>query len=93
MQDEILKKLSIEDLERVNAYGKDLIRGLQIIRSFPQGVTVFGSARLPQDSKYCQMAFELGHELAANGHAVITGGGPGIRNWWARDWSKYYFGT
>ncbi len=78
MQDEILKKLSIEDLERVNAYGKDLIRGLQIIRSFPQGVTVFGSARLPQDSKYCQMAFELGHELAANGHAVITGGGPGI---------------
>ena len=75
---ELLKKLSIEDLERANAYAKDLTMGLQTIRSFPQGVTIFGSARLPQDSKYCQMAKELGGELAKNGHAVVTGGGPGI---------------
>ncbi len=77
-EEELLKKLSIADLERANAYAKDLVRGLQIVRSFPQGVTVFGSARLPQDDKYCKMAFELGHLLAENGHAVITGGGPGI---------------
>lgn len=75
---ELLKKLSIADLERANAYAKDLSMGLQIVRSFPQGVTVFGSARLPQDSKYCQMAYELGGLLAKNGHAVVTGGGPGI---------------
>lgn len=78
LQDELLKRLTIEDLERANAYAKDLSRGLQIVRSLPQGVTVFGSARLPQDSKYCKMAFKLGHLLAENGHAVITGGGPGI---------------
>ncbi len=76
--EELLKKLSIADLERANAYAKDLGRGLQSVRSFPQGVTVFGSARLAQDSKYCKKAFELGHLLAENGHAVITGGGPGI---------------
>ena len=76
--EELLKKLSIEDLERANAYAKDLTRGLQIVRSFPQGVTIFGSARLPQDDKYCQMAYKLGGMLAQNGHAVITGGGPGI---------------
>ncbi|MBR2795842.1 TIGR00730 family Rossman fold protein [Candidatus Saccharibacteria bacterium] len=75
---ELLKKLSIADLERANAYAKDLTRGLQIVRSFPQGVTIFGSARLPQENKYCKMAFELGRLLAENGHAVITGGGPGI---------------
>lgn len=75
---ELLKKLSIADLERANAYAKDLSQGLQIVRSFPSGVTVFGSARLPQDHKYCKMAFKLGHLLAENGHAVITGGGPGI---------------
>lgn len=75
---ELMQKLSIADLERANAYAKDLTRGLQIVRSFPQGVTIFGSARLPQDHKYCQMAFSLGHLLAENGHAVITGGGPGI---------------
>lgn len=75
---ELLKKLSIEDLERANAYAKDLTMGLQIIRSFPQGVTIFGSARLPQDQKYCKMAYKLGGLLAKNGHAVVTGGGPGI---------------
>ncbi len=75
---EILKKISIADLERANAYSKDLLAGLQTVRSFPQGVTIFGSARLPQDHKYCQMAFELGRRLAENGHAVVTGGGPGI---------------
>lgn len=78
VEEEILKKLSIADLERANAYSKDLIQGLRIVRSFPQGVTIFGSARLPQDDKYCKMAYELGGMLAKNGHAVVTGGGPGI---------------
>lgn len=78
VEEELLKKLSIADLERANAYAKDLGMGLQIVRSFPQGVTVFGSARLPQDNIFCQMAYELGGLLAKNGHAVVTGGGPGI---------------
>jgi uncharacterized protein (TIGR00730 family) len=77
-EEELLKKLSIADLERANAYAKDLGQGLQIVRSFPQGVTIFGSARLPQDDKFCKMAYKLGGLLAKNGHAVITGGGPGI---------------
>ena len=77
-EEELLRKLSIADIERANAYAKDLGHGLQIVRSFPQGVTIFGSARLPQDNKYCKKAYQLGGELAKNGHAVITGGGPGI---------------
>ena len=77
-EEELLKKLSIADLERANAYAKDLGRGLQIVRSFPQGVTIFGSARLSQDDKYCKLAYNLGKRLAENGHAVINGGGPGI---------------
>ena len=74
-EEELIKKLTIEDLERINAYSKDLATGLRMVRSFPQGVTIFGSARLSQD---CQMAAELGAMLAKNGHAVVTGGGPGI---------------
>lgn len=77
-QEDLIRKLTIEDLERANAYAKDLVAGLQTVRSLPQGVTIFGSARLPQDNVYCKKAFELGHLLAENGHAVITGGGPGI---------------
>ncbi len=66
------------DKERAQAYAKDLGRGLKIVRTFPQGVTIFGSARLKEDDFYCKKARELGRLLAENGHAVITGGGPGI---------------
>lgn len=77
-EEELLKKLSIADIERANAYAKDLGRGLRTVRSFEQGVTIFGSARLVQDNKYCKMAHKLGGLLAENKHTVITGGGPGI---------------
>ncbi len=77
-EEELLKKLSIADLERADAYARDLGRGLQKVRSFAQGVTIFGSARLSQDNKYCKMAYDLGRLLAENGHAVVPGGGPGI---------------
>lgn len=78
LDEEMLKQLEEADIVRAKAYANDLERGLKIVRTFPQGVTVFGSARLPQDNKYCKKARELGQLLAQNGHAVITGGGPGI---------------
>ncbi|MBI9081995.1 MAG: TIGR00730 family Rossman fold protein [Desulfobacterales bacterium] len=41
-------------------------------------VTVFGSARTPETAPLYQMARQLGRELVAAGHMVITGGGAGI---------------
>lgn len=41
-------------------------------------VTVFGGARLKQDSPYAQQAHELAHKLIKQDISVITGGGPGI---------------
>ena len=38
-------------------------------------VTVFGSARTPQDHKYYQQAENLGRMLAESGYGVLTGGG------------------
>ncbi len=67
-----------EDVKRSLKYAHDLGRGLKILRTFSQGVTVFGSARVSEDSKYYIKARELGKLLAENGHSVITGGGPGI---------------
>ena len=78
LDEKILAQLEAADIERAKAYANDLERGLKIVRTYPQGVTIFGSARLPQDNKYCKKARELGQLLAQNGHAVITGGGPGI---------------
>ncbi len=78
LDEKILAQLEAADIERAKAYANDLERGLKIVRTYPQGVTIFGSARLPQDNKYCKKARELGQLLVQNGHAVITGGGPGI---------------
>lgn len=78
LDEKILSQLEAADVERAKAYANDLERGLKIVRTYPQGVTIFGSARLSQDNKYCKKARELGQMLAQNGHAVITGGGPGI---------------
>ncbi len=70
--------ISPEDLERSLAYAKDLMSGLKILRTFSQGVTIFGSARVSETNKYYKATRTLGQLLAQNGHTVITGGGPGI---------------
>jgi len=66
------------DVERSLRYAKDLENGLDKIRTYPQGVTVFGSARIQTNSKWYKLAENLGAELAYHGHPVITGGGPAI---------------
>ncbi len=71
-------KLNEEDVDRSLRYAKDLEQGLAKIRTFSQGVAIFGSARLAQNSKWCKLARKLGFLLAQNGHPVITGGGPSI---------------
>lgn len=77
--DEIAQnKLNPEDVERSLRYAKDLEQGLAKIRTYSQGVSIFGSARLPMDGKWCKLAEQLGYKLAQNGHPVITGGGPSI---------------
>lgn len=83
--DEIVKRMAKDfqnipeaDRERAVRYAADLGRGLKLVRTYPQGVTVYGSARVCEDNKYYKAARKLGNLLAQNGHAVITGGGPGI---------------
>jgi uncharacterized protein (TIGR00730 family) len=41
-------------------------------------VTIFGSARIREDSPYYQAAVEVGRRFAEAGFTVVTGGGPGI---------------
>ena len=71
-------KLDKEDVRRSLAYAKDLEQGLSKLRTFSQGVSIFGSARLSEKGKYRRLAEELGRKLAQNGHTAITGGGPSI---------------
>jgi len=56
----------------------EFVEGYQFLSGLKKEVTIFGSARLPANSKYYQIAEKLGHLLGKGGFTTITGGGPGI---------------
>ena len=72
------EQMTPDDDRRFARYTRDLVFGLETIKQFPQGVTIFGSARFHSTNKYYQAAYELGAKLAQHNHTVTTGGGPGI---------------
>jgi uncharacterized protein (TIGR00730 family) len=72
----------------IEAMAEDSWRMFRILGEFAQGfeemadvdkaVTVFGSARLREGDPYFDLAVRLTADLAMQGYAVVTGGGPGI---------------
>jgi uncharacterized protein (TIGR00730 family) len=57
---------------------REFIRGFRTLHFVGPCVSVFGSARFPEDHPYYQLAREVGAATARLGFTVITGGGPGI---------------
>lgn len=66
------------DLESAVRVFLEFLRGFEEMPLDIPCVTVFGSARFPEDHPYYETARALGHGLADAGYAVMTGGGPGI---------------
>jgi uncharacterized protein (TIGR00730 family) len=56
----------------------EMLRGFRSFHFLGPCVTVFGSARFPEDHPYAALARELGARLALAGFTVMTGGGPGL---------------
>ena len=56
----------------------ELVEGYDRMQKIGPCVSIFGSARTKTDSKYYQMADDIGFLLTKKGYGVITGGGPGI---------------
>lgn len=56
----------------------ELLRGFRKFHFLGPCVTVFGSARFPEEHRYYQLGREVGERLARQGFTVMTGGGPGI---------------
>ncbi len=66
------------DTWRVFRIMGEFVEGFDDLATVTHGVAIFGSARTPPDNPYYAAALETAALLAKAGHAIITGGGPGI---------------
>jgi hypothetical protein len=66
------------DTWRVFRIMGEFVEGFDELATLTRAVSIFGSARTRADDPYYQAAQETAAQLAGNGYAVITGGGPGI---------------
>jgi len=56
----------------------EFVDGYEKLAKIGPCVSIFGSARLKEDSKYYKMAVEIAEKITQIGFGIITGGGPGI---------------
>jgi uncharacterized protein (TIGR00730 family) len=67
-----------EDDRRLDRIHAEVEMGFDALRDIEDGVSVFGSARVPEEHRWYDLARETGACLAEHGLTVITGGGPGL---------------
>ncbi len=73
-----VRNLFEEDSWRVFRIMSEFVDGFEMMASVGPAVTMFGSSRMPKDSRYYQLAQEIAFKLSQIGYTIITGGGPGI---------------
>lgn len=56
----------------------EFVNGYEKMSAIGPCVSIFGSARSKEDSKYYQLAVSVSKKIAEAGYGIITGGGPGI---------------
>ncbi len=66
------------DVWRVFRIQSELVEGFETLSGIGPAVSIFGSARLNEESFYYQEAFKVARILSEHGFSIITGGGPGI---------------
>ena len=75
---EELPAVRAADAERIRAIAAEFARGFDALAHVGRAVTVFGSARTPEDHPDYALVREVGACLGRAGFAIITGGGPGL---------------
>ncbi len=73
-----MEDLAKSDTWRVFRIMAELVEGFEALNGIGPAVTIFGSARLQPGSSYYNKCLKVGENLAKEGFAVISGGGPGI---------------
>jgi uncharacterized protein (TIGR00730 family) len=72
------QEIKVTDSWQIFKIMAEFVDGFEKLAKIGPCVSIFGSARTPQDHKYYQIAVETGKLLTERGYGVITGGGPGI---------------
>jgi uncharacterized protein (TIGR00730 family) len=67
-----------EDEKRLDRIRREVDAGFDALREIDDGVSVFGSARIPEGHRWYELCRETGACLTKHGFTVITGGGPGL---------------
>jgi len=73
-----MEDLAKSDTWRVFRIMAELVEGFEALNNIGPAVTIFGSARLEPGSPYYNKCITVAENLAKDGFAVISGGGPGI---------------
>lgn len=73
-----LEKQFTTDSWRIFRIVSEFVDGFETMTNLGPSVSIFGSARLPPDSVYYNLAVDVARHIAIKGFAIITGGGPGI---------------
>ena len=75
----VIRRRLIEAAEgRLDGVVEEFEHVFEMLGNYPKTVTVFGTARKPQEDGISWNAYEVSRRLAADGYAVVTGGGYGV---------------
>ncbi|HSS45904.1 MAG TPA: TIGR00730 family Rossman fold protein [Burkholderiales bacterium] len=72
------KSWSARESWRVFEIMAEFVEATERLSAIRPAVSIFGSARTPQDHPYYKLAEQIARQLSDAGFAVISGGGPGI---------------
>lgn len=78
------EQLTVEEINNeieshITEISREFKQGFEFLKKYPKSVTIFGSARLTENSKHYTEAYEIAKRIVEDtGYSVITGGGPGI---------------
>ena len=56
----------------------EFVDGFEQLSSIKPSVSIFGSARTPEDHPYFKLTQQIARELSDAGFSIVTGGGPGL---------------
>ena len=63
---------------RVFGIMAEFVESTERLQSIKPAVSIFGSARTPQEHEYYKLTEDIARQLSDSGFSVISGGGPGI---------------